>query len=133
MLLLHSTNSIAPVAVQSARPAVVSFKAVWDLSLRPGFMHACRMWDIILRNSQQSCRSPPNWASMQVIQGMPNKRTMSALPTAVPIVLDDSSAACSPRLGFPPVPAIPPALLNLHGAAAKPQWTPATDSHARQA
>ncbi len=41
MLLLHSTNSIAPVAVQSARPAVVSFKAVWDLSLRPGFMHAC--------------------------------------------------------------------------------------------
>ena len=31
---------------------------------------------------------------------------MSALPTAVPIVLEDSSAACSPRLGFPPVPAI---------------------------
>ncbi len=30
---------------------------------------------------------------------------MSALPTAVPIVLADSSAACSPRLGFPPVPA----------------------------
>lgn len=30
---------------------------------------------------------------------------MSALPTAVPMVLADSSAACSPRLGFPPVPA----------------------------
>ena len=30
---------------------------------------------------------------------------MSALPTAVPIVPADSSAACSPRLGFPPVPA----------------------------
>lgn len=50
---------------------------------------------------------------------MLNKRTISALPTAVPIVLEDSSAACSPRLGFPPVPANAPILLALQDAAAK--------------
>ena len=76
---------------------------------------------------------PSGCACMQVVQKRLNQRTISALPTAVPIVLEDSSAACSPRLGFPPVPAKPSALVDLQEAAAKPSWTHATDSHARQA
>ena len=55
---------------------------------------------------------------------MPDKRTMSALPTAVPIVLEDSSAACSPRLGFPPVPANTPALLDLCAQLPSPHGLP---------
>ena len=38
---------------------------------------------------------------------------MSALPTADVMLDADSSAACSPRLGLPPVPARVPTLRNV--------------------
>ena len=41
---------------------------------------------------------------MQGQRAVGGARAMSALPTADVMVEADSSAACSPRLGLPPVP-----------------------------
>ena len=95
MLDLHSTSSIAPVAVPPVRPAVVITKAVRDLSLRTGFTHGCmhalRTWETIYKKQPAVL-----WIALKLCSHASDGYTYAE--QAHHVCVADSSADCAGRL-----------------------------------